>query len=346
LNLAAGLIYCDRLDEASILLELLKQSTKESNLQLIYIHVLELSMQVAIKRSEWILATDILQQSQDLTPSGSELHSLYLRKWRTLLDFERGMSTGDRAESEFKSISAEARKVRDWETMRDCHFHLARITRKNHYFNWAYFGSPFESFRARVRKLDWRPEASYLIPSDLQEKATDLPKKILDLSQPSGLKPGSGIHRLLLGLHYDLFKPATIGQLFHYVYPDRYYDPHSSSDCIYQLLTRARKWCRKEEIHLSIDETSRKYILEPGPDLGIRIPADLITRDFSAKGLDLDKLAAEFGERDFTAVEASALLQISTSSVQRLIKIGIEEQRVVRDGRGIYATYRFACKSS
>src|SRR5206468_2581133 len=122
------------------------------------------------------------------------------------------------------------------ETVRDCDLHRSVATKDEKLLLHVYFGTPHPTFRERILA---EYGGSVALPSRYLWKKTGKSSRILDLTDPEalGLKPGQLLHRALLLLCSDFYRPVRLAALHSRLFPDRYFHPTATPNQIHQLLS-------------------------------------------------------------------------------------------------------------
>ena len=210
-NLAAALVYEREFPKADFLLRDItyELSLRRHNLLLGFIW--ELSAVHLIYQSKFSEAERFLDRAAHLLKETTTLGEFFVRKWKTILAIMRD-GTGENFEA-LNQIRTEAVKLGHWETLRDCDRFEAIRKKDRNLFLRLYFGTPFESFRERLIR-DFGNVAK--IPETYDWRLGRMRRKtpILDLSDSSldtqGLKSGQRLHRLLISLSRDFYRPRTV----------------------------------------------------------------------------------------------------------------------------------------
>ena len=338
-NLAAALVQNRSSNEATRLLTHLEQQTREEQRFMLLGNVLELRAQLAIHAKDFPSATELLAESARLLEASHHDSLLFTLKWQAVIGLHEGVAE---SELRLRGVQQKARKMRLWETVRDCDRHLAVYRQNPELLNRLYYGTPFLAFRKILL-------SEYPSPNDLGEsydwigggkrKSWDV---LIDLGSWEGegmkdhLRPGHLIHSLVMVLSADLYSPQKMGTLFGALFPGEYFNPHSSPEKVYKIIQRARCWFDKAGLAVSLEQTAGFYRIRLGDGMAMRLRA----RDQGsiAKPDKIEHLGAylhrRFADRAFSAKELSEELVVSQRTVNRLLKEAQAEGWVEKSGKG------------
>ena len=333
-NLAASLVAEGESVAAESLLGEIYEKASSQNLALLKGNALELRAQNAIFASDWKAADGFLDEAFALLADKPYASSLYVRKWKAVSALLQSRASDANAAGVAR-VRQEAMDQGAWETVRDCDFFLGLATRDQNLIQKVYFGTPFASYRARVRKL---------------AKLKDLPthfdwgrgRKRIDLADRAGLlavglKPERLVTKLLLVLCTDLYKPFEVSGLHGWLFPEEFYDPQTSSMRIHQLMARLRAWVRERNLPIALSEKDGRYRIEP-TGLILELPVDLAS---DLRISSREKLAREFGSNSFTLSEAALRLRVPERTLSRQLGEWIESGAVLKYNRARATRYGF-----
>lgn len=223
---------------------------------LLLANALEIFAQHLASQEAWGESRATLLEAKALIDAESGRSSLYIDKWLSLQKaFER------KSAADILVFREKALALRDWETLRDLDYNLAKLEPNSFWAEQVYFGSPYPSFRARV--LSIRPFASESWLSIGKN-----PSVKLDPWFPPQIED-SLTHRFLVCMLTDLYKPQTIGSLFSGLYLNEYFDLDIASKRIRQLMKRLRKWLAANELPLNLISDRGLYSLRMGPGVSV-----------------------------------------------------------------------------
>jgi len=331
LNLASCLIGVeDDLERASSILAQLRRDLDPVEHKLLLGNTYELSAQLAYKRgddpSEWIA------KGREIFPDVSSIYSLFFKKWETLSEIKAG---GDAREL-LKSVRADAIRLQHHETIRECDYYETLVTGDRDLFQRVYFGTPWEKYRERLLKFGSAEETYDYCPNEEGPFVLSLSSETAKAGDQE-LKSGQILHRLLVALLSDFYRPMWVAAVFTHLFPDEFYHPESGPKRVHQAIFRLRKWLEDSGVPLSIDESNGRYVLRWTKACCIRLTGEKST--LSNEDLLCRKLAANF-KGEFGAQEAASFLGVSPTSARQALKWGVENRRLEKIGSGPKTRYR------
>lgn len=200
INLASAYVHERHYTHAENLLAHLEQSTRKQNLSALYGNTLERLAELAIDRKEWVKAEHHLAQAEKAVEQAAGFDAFFVRKWRSILHL---FLNTKRSLPEFEAFKLVAIENRHWETVRECDAFRAIICQDRDLFLKVYFGTPYASYRERLR-TDFKAPITIpeYFPLRLSTKAST--SKDLDLLRDeTKLKPGQLKHRILRAMVSD-----------------------------------------------------------------------------------------------------------------------------------------------
>lgn len=336
-NLAAALVTERRLDEASAVLEELRLETESGGFRLLHGNCLELSAQASIFSKRWKDADRFLTEARDRLAGTDSLDLLFVDKWIAVAELlRRGPNPARRGA--LSAVRREAARRRHWETIRDCDRFLAVATGDRKRFAHVYFGTPFAAFRARLLvdfpgdarlpdRYRWHLGPPGKIRGEFDPRAGSF--------EPGGrLKPGQILHRLLLALSEDFYRPLRAAALFARLHPTEHYNPTASPLRVHQALLRFRRWCAYRRVPLAVVESGAEYRLDSRRAFGVRIDRSLDESGplVAARG----SLPETFAARDLEELAA-----VSRNTALRWLREGMRRGSLEALGGGRSRKYRF-----
>ncbi|MBI4402806.1 MAG: hypothetical protein HY537_01515 [Deltaproteobacteria bacterium] len=341
-NLAAACVHEKKLTGALALLETLIQETHRANLLLLQGYCLQLLAQGQILQQKWSAARQSLSGAASVLKDAGTLDEFFVRKWQAVLEVSKN---GPRSGSliQLRKVASEARALGHWETQRDCELVEATVTRNKKLALYLHFGTPYPAFRSRIIS-EMGP--TFRIPSEFvwDGSLTANARTIIDLKSGklpngSGLKVGQTLHRLLVALCTDFYRPLRVAPLHYLLYPDEFYNPLSSPMRVHQAIKRLKIWFHQTAIPLTVEENNGTYRLVQKGSCAISIPRDKACN--SLKDYSLSLLRTGFKQTPFTAADAQNALNISRMSVLRLLQAATRAGTIQRTGTGSVTSYRF-----
>jgi tetratricopeptide (TPR) repeat protein len=337
-NLAAALIQVGDLQEAEELLRFLRKATQDAGFFLLLGNCLELTSQILILKNDLDGAIALLSESSQILKSVRGLFSLFVEKWMAIaISLKQGRTT-----QELRDVLLKAHNEKHWETIRDCDLYIAFLDKDKPRFEHLYFGTPFESFRKRIFQL----AGPFLqVTSKYTWSSSSKPHTLFNLSTGSvlGLKQGrlplgQAMHRFMILLTQDLYRPVPILTAFGKLFPGEYMNTITSVNRVHQIVKRCRQWFEEVGLNLQIEEQDGAYRIVLGEGVGLVLPVELLPLE--GKELEWLCLKDQVGSEPFKIQKAMELLASSTSSAQRLLRWGMETGRIQKAGKGSRTLYQ------
>jgi hypothetical protein len=340
LNLAATYVYLERYDQAVPLLNELKKHTVEFGHKLLHGNVLELLAQTAIAGDQWAQARDQLEQAGRILNEVDSVDGLFVHKWQAILKSLELRA----AQPELGQVRERALREQHWETVRECDFYLGLTGADPELLQHLYFGTPFTSYREKIVR---RAGPTLSLPEHYIWSQKDGARESLievgsgQCAGREGLAEGQLIHRLLIVLSRDFYRPAPLLALFGALFPDEFFNPVSSPNRIHQATKKLRVWLREIQADAELIETEGSYLLKPGQHCGFKLPSEPLSLDQDQ--LLLAKLARAYGGRsEITARELSKELDVSLATSKRLLLLATRLGDMEMIGGGASSRYRKA----
>jgi hypothetical protein len=331
-NLLAALIATGQTEAAEPVIGAAKRDAEALHAHRLLGNCLELEAQLGILNKDFARARRALESASRIFAEGEFLDSLLVRKWKAIASYRENPASKEALPS-LRALREEAAKLKYWEGVRDCDYHLAVATGDEELLDRLFYGTPSEHFRARLRKSvapDWEPGENFV------RWYGGRGEKILDL-EAAELPPM--LVSLLRLLASDLYAPFRTASLFSSIYADEYFNPDTSPHRVQQLIHRLEKEMTSLGLPLKVSKDAQAYSLEAASPFGIR--ADLLSAQ-PAPGAERHELSLrnEFKEAAFTAVEAASRLGVSRRTVSRVLKEAIALGKIEVIGEGSVIRYR------
>lgn len=308
---------------------------------------------------------------QELTPQG-----------QLAADLSRELHRGTLNADELDKIRAEAIVAHDFEAVRRADFDLAMATmtttsatvRENGkstgltYSREAlariqnlFFGTPYPALRNRIReKFPQQLEAArkselWIWPSTAVADASVIDVRfdhMRALIEAKGhetlkLKPGQLLHRVLIMLTSDAYRPFSASRLFGALFPNRQYHWRSSPLVVHQAIFRLRGDLKKAGLPLSLEHGDSGFWIAVAPKYRLVLTGlqEAVAEDASVRALNAFILqwkewatSAEVHEPVAVRNLASGL-GLPLRSAQRLVNQGVVAGTIVRHGTGPKVRY-------
>ena len=241
-----------------------------------------------------------------------------------------------------ESLRKEAVERKHWETWRDIDRVEAVAKRDTQLLAHLYYGTPFPIFRESLMKVvkGWVPPESY------QWKMGKGKGEILKVwagkkdGNEDGLKEGQAVHRLLVVLASDFYRPFRTATLCNLLYPEEHFHPEHSPTKLRQILVRLREWLEEQGLKLSVLEENGGYRLHHEGDVTLELVEKVHTASRERPNVLLDQLREKF-PLGFGTAEAAKASGLNPRALQRLLEKGIESGLIARVGKGKNTRYEF-----
>lgn len=333
-NLAAAYVHEQINEEAIPLLAKLREETKTLEYFQLLGNALELSAQQAIFSKDWKAAEKFLFEAGTTLKKSGGLDSFFVEKWEAIKQSIRS----PKQIQKLGKIRQEAKRLKHWETIRDCDRFGCKATKKEELFQKVYFGTPFPEFRTQLTQEFKFPLPKTYVWYPFGQKNGP----VLDLTNfktAKNSKAGMLLHRLLILLCSDFYRPIRLATIHSSLYEGEHFNPRSSPVRVHQAIKRLRLWLKKNRFPLEIVEDRSSYALKATAPVGVKIALHLTPP--KRQDFQLSQLKDQWGVKPFSAPEAAEHLKVSLRSVNRLLKLGETEGKLTRHGKASATRYRF-----
>jgi tetratricopeptide (TPR) repeat protein len=341
-NLLAALIFDERYEEAQKLAPVVLRSARRPGSERLLGNGLELAAQLALFRGELDRCESLLEEARELFRRAQTLDALYVHKWKAVLMLRRGKTrNGLRL---IARVRLNARRERDWETLRDCDFHEAHATRDAALMSHVYCGTPHEAYRSMILRDSgawFEPPAEYIWKLE-----SDAPKRVLDvdsgmeLGTTIALKAGQLSHRSLQVLASDFYRTHRPVALFGQLFAGEHFSPVTSVDRVHHVMMKTRRWLASHRIPLAIAETGGQYRLEGRGAYGLRRTLTVSAPLGPVESLLL-RLRGD-SKLEFGSGWVQARLGLSRTGAVRLLREALKTGAIEARGKGPARRYRWA----
>lgn len=345
-NLAAALAHEERHDEALAYLTDLREQCQLEKWTLLHGNCLEISAQIAIKQREWREAEALLFEAEKLSAEAHR-YLLFIEKWRAIAKVIQSPNSKE-VLNEIENLRTRAFSMGAWETLRDLDLHLGMSRKDRALLIRLYFGTPYRSYRLKIERFikaqNWLFPKTLLWPSDDSSNP-----RILNISEGSEnglslLKPGQNLHRLIILLSSDFYRPLSIGYIFSQLYPDEFFNPLTSPSRIFHNIKRCRKLFTDRNIPLEILFENGHFSLKSTGPYCLLLKKDFAV-SLSQKNLSqepfLKRLREKFPFKSFSVSEASVEMSLSASSIRAILKNAFKHKKIYVTGLGRSTRYHF-----
>ncbi len=361
-NLASCLVSQMTWKESDLLLEEIRAEIESvaadadglsENFHLLYANSLELSAHSAILQRQYLEAQKLIHKGERYLIGTKSRYEMILKKWKTIAEILLAPNDQSKLDA-FLFMKEESRKARNWETFRDFDFFQALIQRDDNRFLKVYHGTPYTSFRRRLRSV-YKPEFSIpkaydwdvnleLAQSGRQEQVG---VGVFDLRK--GCQPGGSssltsqmlLLKLLRTLSRDFYRPVAMGHLISTLYPDEIYNPISSPEKANQAVKRLRKWLGENEIPLQINLNDDQFSLQAISPYIIRMTLETVS-EVTKNDSILESVRSQFSENHFTSKDIVEALGLSQDAVRNFIRWALDRKKINQTAAGRSSRYRLS----
>ena len=235
-----------------------------------------------------------------------------------------------------------------WEVLRDCDLYEATLTKNKEMIAKLYFGTPHENFRKRIQRL-YGSEISFpkeyiwypIGKPDVENCLLDIDLGI-DMRSGAKVRPGQLIHKLLLILTSDFYRPFKLQTVFSLLFANEFYNAVTSPHKIHDLVGRLGDWFKKNKIPMKVTNPRGEYLLVFLKPYGIKTKPFL---DFK-NPLDafIEQLKNKFNREWFISKDVVLLTGFSLAKVKRFLREAIALDKMNLAGQG--KATKYSLKSS
>lgn len=341
INLLAALIAVGNLKQAIVVYEpLIAELKANSNYKLLYGNCLELRSQIEILENRFESALAYLAQSEQSLSDQPGRYLLYVNKWRALAQL--GLAPNDpMALDALLKVKAEASELKNWETIRDCDFHLARLNQNQDLLQRILLGTPYQGYHTRVQSLFGISVNESRTLQYCPAQASDKPESIgLDLnkiSENSFLNSTSW--PLLQIMTKDIYRPPRMGVVFSGLYKNEYFDPFTSPQRVRNSIFRFNDWAGQTKCGFRIRIGSGDFQFV-GP-AGLGIVSTQRERTLESWQAALKVFKTQNDSRSFSTSDLAKVLGITQRSALQILKKALASNKVQKIGNGKNSRYIF-----
>ncbi len=293
----------------------------------------ELLAQVHLRKEDWSSAEDELELAEGLLANDISLDKFFVQKWNLVISALKSSSQAPLLE-----LRRRALELRHWESVREADLYRVKLTGDPNLFQHVFFGTPHESYRAKLMKECPGIEPSEELLVGQGERVFDLSLSEVDGAPVFG--SGKKIHQVICYLFTDFYRPLRLAPLFAELFPEENFNVFSSPNRVHQLLRRTRKALKDEGVALEIREDSGAYSIHILPGLSVRLTND--RKVASTEHAHLIRLKSIYPAMQFSAKDARAKLGLPLTSFHRVLKYGLEKGLLVQQGNGPKTRYKAA----
>ncbi len=252
-----------------------------------------------------------------------------VQKWVSI-----GKAVQKKSVADLLEYRGEALKRSDWETLRHLDFFVTRLEPDSLWANRVYYGTPYPSFRAKLEGLRSFADEGWIQHGENSSLEFD--------PWFPGHDEGEFVHRLLVLLLTDWYRPISVGGIFDQLYSGEHFDLANSALRVRQHVLRLKTWLSKHNVPLRMFQVQGQY--------GLRTLAKAKIR-MRKQSIGFDKSGFVFGRYvgRVPAVQDSSewkgLLHLSTRQTLYLLNQGIDDGWISKVQSGRYLKYRLTPKA-
>ncbi len=341
INLLAAFIATGNLMQAKNLsLSLLPILRENENYKILYGNGLELRAQIEILENSFEEALVTLNESEKVFADQPGRYLLYVNKWRALCHL--GLNPKDSsALLALATVKKEALRLRNWETLRDCDFHEARLTNNIELLQRILLGTPYKGYHDRIQSVFaiGLGESRELIFCPANPKTT--PQQIslnLDRICDNSFLTSTSWPLLQL-MTKDIYRPPRMGVVFSKLYPAEFFDPFTSPQRVRNSIFRFNAWSDTTDCDFKIKIVEGDFQFDSPSEAVISCTRQLKALDSWQAALKFFKI--DNNSKSFTAAELAKKLGITQRSAQNILQKALQAKKVEKMGVGKSTRYIF-----
>lgn len=341
-NLAAGLIQIENWELADQTLEQIKTQCQRDNHVLLLGNCYELKSQLEFYQGRYDQALNFLEQAAVHLKDQQGRYSMLVEKGMMLCQLFKSKQDCDF--EQLKTFQGKAGELGHWDSIRDTDLFAAIVSEDEALTRKVIVGTPSEHYRQRARKLfgqDFKLNGNlwWFLPKAGSSSNEIEKQNCLQFDPYKQLHDNPMLLNLFDALTCDFYKPANLGFLFQKIYSDEKFNPFTSPSRVLQLLRRLDAVLTKQNSSLRIVFKKSEFQLQALEDTNILVRRGKVITSYAAVTL---KLKEHFDGRSFTPTKACQALNISKSSIHRIINEALSEGGLTKVGLGRGVNYRFA----
>jgi hypothetical protein len=156
----------------------------------------------------------------------------------------------------------------------------------------------------------------------------------------TGIETGHLMHRFLILLCSDFYRPLSICAAFSELFPDENFAQTGSANRVVQIARRLREWFKTNGNRFWIEEREGYYHLKAQAGIGIRVPREMPS--LSRECVTWKRMLCDVQPGLFSKHDVVRSLECSTASAERLPRWAIHSGEAEAIGGGPQRRYRLA----
>lgn len=343
LNLAAAYFYTDEKEKAKNVLQKALNNIQQNGYSLLYSNAQEMLGEIALDEREFNVAEKLFKEAAEKLASSNTRYQLYLRKWLVIIKVLKEKGSKESLIM-LDDLRTKVVKIHDWNSLREIELYKAVATNDVGAIIRLYYGVPQSEYRNRILNVWGQPIAAReyydrrIGPGPISEKKVFDVSNGRDLFSGAQLKKGQGPHRLLQTLVTDFYAPFATTKVFSQVFKGAFFNPSTSPGQVYQLVKRINDWFVKNSIPLVVLHGLSGYRLRAKEAYILRLPSNTMVQT------KIDDFIRLLKENEFSGKFSVQMvvdkLGISRASANRLLKRGVDDGKLLRQGLARSTYYR------
>ncbi len=352
-NLLSCYIFTGNYDKAETLIQNLLSHTDNDVVTKARRTIFLSAAQLHILRKDFNNAQKNIDAAFALMSTQNSIDSVVLQKWNWILNVNK-FGPLKKYLDELKTIRANARNFSSPEALRDIDYQQGLYFSDTKILNHVYFGTPFLSFKEKIKKSYQRIHNTPFEPSE--EYVWDLSQDIGEKNEVNflnvqdgansfsshQLRPGSSCQRFLQILARDFYRPLSTYQVHNLLFEESFYNPNSTPKKIHQASYRLNQWLEEANIPATVFMKKSFFYIEQTQKFSLII--DNKPRSDPRVIEFCESLFVEFAENWFSSTDASRKLNLPRRTMTLNLKLAADEGLLIKMGAG--PTTRFCVKPS
>ncbi len=354
LNLCASLVSNGDLKKAEEEIQITFKMIEKKKIPLLKGNLLEIQSQLFYEQEQWEKALIHLEEANSLLQRADERSLLYVEKWKATIHAKINPDSFN-SQNPFSEIKEKAIKIQDWETLRACDLILAHTKKDPHLFLKVYWGSRFEDYKKRIKKIfnadieiknqfiySFTPSSREFfsekkphhnsIESKSQEEPVASNRPPIDLVE---LAKGVYLKKLFFILTREFYRPLRVTEIIDFIYTDEFYNPITSLQKFHQLMKRARLWLQEQQLPFAIEAHRNAFKLTALEPCSLLLKSEF-TKSHANESFECP---LEFRNKPFSAVEWSNYYKISHRTASRQLQRLVKSLHLQKKGFGRATQY-------
>lgn len=320
-----------------LLREVIEALQQDPSRKLLLGNCYELLSQTELNGDNLDEASRLLHLATEAMSGFDGRYSLYVKKWLGVLEMQRDPT---KVEAILK-VRREAQEIRNWETVRDCDFQMARITKNENLLHRIYWGTPYRDFRKRMlESVELKLKPTQIIDYCPQEPLATPQTIVWDIeSSITTTHMSKTVATLTQVMTRDFYRPPRMGLVFSSLYKDEKLNPFTSGQRIRNSVDRFNQWALESEIPFKISIHRGDFLFVGDAAHGIRVRVR--ERLQPLWRLQLQSCKNRLGLRPFSMKMLMKELNVSERLAQDIVQRALSAKDLQKIGRGRETRYKF-----